>query len=260
MDGSDHLQRFIRSRTVRIALALLLIALSAWAFVPYVTYRIAPSAFVNAELLRVAAPIAGQLAQGLPHKGEFVSAPVTVGLITALSPDRRHLLDLDRELAVSQDRAALARKQLDEITAADAELQKRVEIYHDWIVRIVADETTEAEAATKRCLSATNQRQDVASQLRTPTSAGSTSQIRPTDIQIAQQATLRCETAQTRWRRLQRELASTKNGIFLRDGTNLLAQSARSSSVCPSVTVDPGLAETDQTTCACGSVKSACVR
>ena len=220
MDGSDHLQRFIRSRTVRIALALLLIALSAWAFVPYVTYRIAPSAFVNAELLRVAAPIAGQLAQGLPHKGEFVSAPVTVGLITALSPDRRHLLDLDRELAVSQDRAALARKQLDEITAADAELQKRVEIYHDWIVRIVADETTEAEAATKRCLSATNQRQDVASQLRTPTSAGSTSQIRPTDIQIAQQATLRCETAQTRWRRLQRELASTKNGIFLRDGAN----------------------------------------
>ena len=92
MDGSDHLQRFIRSRTVRIALALLLIALSAWAFVPYVTYRIVPSDFVNAELLRVAAPIAGQLEQGLPHKGEFVSAPVTVGLITALSPDRRHQL------------------------------------------------------------------------------------------------------------------------------------------------------------------------
>ncbi|HTE78283.1 MAG TPA: HlyD family efflux transporter periplasmic adaptor subunit [Xanthobacteraceae bacterium] len=218
MYGSDHLQRFIRSRTVRIALALLLVALSAWAFVPYVTYRIAPSAFVNAELLRVAAPIAGQLAQDLPHKGEFVSAPVTVGLITSLSPDRRHLLDLDSELAVAKERAALARKQLDEITATDAELEKRVETYRDWVVKIIADDLAEAEAATKRCLLETHQRQGVGSQLGKPAPAGGTSQ--PTDTPTAQQATLRCETAQTRWRRLQRELASAKNGIFLRDGAN----------------------------------------
>jgi multidrug resistance efflux pump len=218
MYGGNHLQQFIRSRKVRIALALLLVALSAWAFVPYVTYRIAPSAFVNAELLRVAAPIAGQLAQDLPHKGEFVSAPVTVGLITSLSPDRRHLLDLDSELAVAEARAALARKQLDEITATDAELEKRVETYRDWVVKIIADDLAEAEAATKRCLLETHQRQGVGSQLGKPAPASGTSQ--PTDTPTAQQATLRCETAQTRWRRLQRELTSAKNGIFLRDGAN----------------------------------------
>lgn len=218
MYGGNHLQQFIRSRKVRIALALLLVALSAWAFVPYVTYRIAPSAFVNAELLRVAAPIAGQLAQDLPHKGEFVSAPVTVGLITSLSPDRLHLLDLDSELAVAKERAALARKQLDEITATDAELEKRVETYRDWVVKIIADDLAEAEAATKRCLLETHQRQGVGSQLGKPAPAGGTSQ--PTDTPTAQQATLRCETAQTRWRRLQRELTSAKNGIFLRDGAN----------------------------------------
>ena len=132
MSGTDHLQRVIRSRGVRIALALTLVALSAWAFVPYITYRIAPSAFVNAELLRVAAPIAGQLSQNLPHKGDFVPMPVTVSLITSLSPDRRRLLDLDRELAISEERATLARKQLDEITAADAELQKRVDAHRNW--------------------------------------------------------------------------------------------------------------------------------
>jgi uncharacterized protein YhaN len=113
-------------------LALTLVGLSAWAFVPYITYRIAPSAFVNAELLRVAAPIAGQLTQSLPHKGDFVPAPVTVSLITSFSPDRRRLLDLDRELAVSEQHAALARKQLDEIVAADAELEKRADAHRNW--------------------------------------------------------------------------------------------------------------------------------
>ena len=42
-------------------LALALIALGAWAFLPHVVYRIAPTAFVNAELVRVTAPIAGRL-------------------------------------------------------------------------------------------------------------------------------------------------------------------------------------------------------
>jgi multidrug resistance efflux pump len=147
MSGSNHLQRFIRSRSARIALALALVALSAWAFVPYIAYRIAPSAFVNAELLRVAAPITGQLTQNLPHKGDFVSAPVTLSLITSLAPDQGRLFDLDRELAVSEQRAAMARKQLDEIAAADAGLEKRVGAYRDWSIKVIADEIAEAEAA-----------------------------------------------------------------------------------------------------------------
>jgi multidrug resistance efflux pump len=221
MYGSDHLQRFIRSRTIRIALALSLIALSAWAFVPYVTYRIAPSAFVNAELLRVAAPIAGQLAQDLPHKGEFVSTPVTVSLITSISPDRRHLLDLDRELAVAEERAALARKQLNEITATDAELEKRVEAYRNGMVKKLGDEVAEAEAETNGCLAEAHQRQDVGLRMEKLVQSGNASQIRSAEAQAVQQATLtRCEMAQARWRRLQGELTSAQNSVFLRDGTN----------------------------------------
>ena len=67
MRGSDYLQRFVRSRVARLGLAASLIALSAWAFLPYVSYRISSSAFVNAELVRVAAPIAGRLTLSLIH-------------------------------------------------------------------------------------------------------------------------------------------------------------------------------------------------
>jgi hypothetical protein len=49
MSGTDRLQRFVRSRMARLGLAVALIALSAWAFIPYVGYRISSSAFVNAE-------------------------------------------------------------------------------------------------------------------------------------------------------------------------------------------------------------------
>jgi hypothetical protein len=39
-------------------LALVLIVVGAWAFFPHLAYRIAPTAFVNSELVQVTAPIA----------------------------------------------------------------------------------------------------------------------------------------------------------------------------------------------------------
>lgn len=221
MHSIDHLQRFIRSRLFRVALALVLIALSAWAFMPYITYRIAPSAFVNAELLRVAAPIGGQLAQGLPRKGDFIEHPVTVGLIKSLSPDRHHLRDLDREYAVAEEHAALARKQLEEVAAADSELEKRVHAYRDGMIKRLGNEIAESEAEKTGCLAEARQRQDVGSRMEQLVQAGSASQIRSAEAQAVQEATLtRCEMAEARWRRLQGELAAARDGLFLHDGAN----------------------------------------
>jgi multidrug resistance efflux pump len=206
---------------VRVALALILIALSAWAFVPYITYRIAPSAFVNAELLHVAAPIAGRLALGLPHKGDFVEQPVTLSLVNALSPDRRHLLDLEREYAVAEEHAALARKQLDEIAAADSRLEKRMHAYRDGMIKRLGNEIAESEAEKTGCLAEARQRRDVGSRMEQLALAGSASQIRSAEAQAVQEATsTRCEMAEARWRRLQGELASAQVGVFLRDGAN----------------------------------------
>ncbi len=81
MSAPSKLVGFIRSRSARVVLASSLFGLSAWAFAPYFEYRIAPSAFINAELLRVTAPIAGRLTQDLPRKGQFIARPEKVTLI-----------------------------------------------------------------------------------------------------------------------------------------------------------------------------------
>jgi multidrug resistance efflux pump len=214
-------QQFIRSRMARVTLALTLIALSVWAFLPYVTYRIAPSAFVNAELLRVAAPIAGRLTQDLPQKGAFVERPITVSLIESRSPDRGHLLDLDREYAVAEEHAALARKQLSEIAAADNDLGERVKVFREGMVGRLVNEIAEIEAEKAGCLAEAQQRQDVGSRMEKLVSSGSASEIRAAETQAVQEATLtRCHMAQAHLQRLQGELASARNGVFVQDGAN----------------------------------------
>jgi len=218
---TDHLQRFIRNRPVRVALAIVLIAVSSWAFLPYITYRIAPSAFVNTELLRVAAPIAGRLTPDLPHKGDFVAQPLTVSLVDSVSRDRRHLGDLERQFAVAKEQATLARKQVEEIAAADDVLATRMNAYRDGMIKRLGHEVAEADAEKTGCLAESRQRQDVGSRMEQLVRSGTASPIRSAEAQAVQEATsTRCEMADARWRRLQGELTSAQDGVFLRDGAN----------------------------------------
>jgi multidrug efflux pump subunit AcrA (membrane-fusion protein) len=221
MARSDHLQRFVRSRMVRIALAVALIALSAWAFLPHVSYRIASSAFVNAEMVRVEAPIAGRLSIDLPRKGDFIERPVAVTLIKALSRDQRHLLQLTGQHAIATQGAELARKQLAENAAADQELAKRGQIYRDGMIARLGYERDEAKAEKSGCLAEVEQRRDVGSRMEKLVKEGLASQIRTAEVLALQEAnTTRCEMAGARLQRLQIELASAKDGVFLRDGAN----------------------------------------
>ena len=214
-------EHFIRARYGRVALAVALLALSAWAFVPYVAYRIAPSAFINAEIVRVTAPIAGRLTQELPRKGEFVAKSSSVALIQSLSPDRRHLLDLDRQYAAAKDNAELARTQLAEIATMDAELGKRTDAFRAGVISRLGFEIEEAEAERQGCLAEANQRRDVGSRMEALVKAGNASQIRTSEALASQEATLtRCRMADARLHRLETELKSARDGIFLRDGTN----------------------------------------
>ncbi len=217
----NNLQELIRSRNARVALALVLIGASAWAFMPYIAYRIAPSAFVNAELLRVAAPISGRLTQDLPRKGSFIERPMTVNLIQSRSPDRRNLLDLERQYAVAEEQAALARRQLAEISDADKGLEKRVQAYRDGMVRRLSNEIAEIEVEKTGCLAEAHQRQDVGSRMEQLVRAGNASEIRSAEAQAVQQATLtRCQVAVAHLQRLQGELASAQDGVFVLDGAN----------------------------------------
>jgi len=89
MTFSSIVERLVRSRLIRLLLALVLIVVGIWAFLPHIAYRVASSAFVNAELVRVTAPIAGRLSRDLPRKGDIIEHSITVNLIETLSPDRR---------------------------------------------------------------------------------------------------------------------------------------------------------------------------
>jgi len=104
---SAVVERLVRSRMVRLVLALVLIAVGVWTFLPHVVYRIAPTAFVNAELVRVTAPIVGRLSADLPRKGEIIDRSITVNLVKALSADRRHLLDLEQQRRCERPRPTI---------------------------------------------------------------------------------------------------------------------------------------------------------
>ncbi|MGY8680227.1 HlyD family efflux transporter periplasmic adaptor subunit [Bradyrhizobium sp. UFLA05-153] len=216
-----QIERFIRSRIVRRALALGIIALSGWALLPYVTYRIAPSAFVNAELVRVTAPIAGQLSADLPRKGEYFQRARLLPLVEARSPDRRHLMDLDQQLAVSSKRAELARRQLEEIAELDRKLGERSEVYRFGVVARLRHEIGETEAEKGGCLAEARQRNDVAGRMERLVRLGISSQIRSAEAQASQEATTtRCQMADERLQRLKTELESAEKGIYLRGDAN----------------------------------------
>jgi hypothetical protein len=81
-DEPMSLDNMFRSRRIRIVIALALIAVSFYALSPYLVYRGAPSAFVNASLTRVTAPISGNESA----KGSAESTIQSPWTKTGLSP------------------------------------------------------------------------------------------------------------------------------------------------------------------------------
>ncbi len=221
MSLSKSVEALIRSRIVRILLALALIVVGAWAFLPHVAYRIAPTAFVNSELIRVTAPMAGRLSPDLPRRGEIIDRATTVKLVEARSSDRRHLLDLEQRGAVAKDRAELARRQLSEIDAADRDLKSRTESYRSGTIQRLDQEVAEAEAEKASCLAENEQRRDVRSRMEQLAKSGYTSQIRSAEAFATQEANAgRCEMADARIQRFKIEQDSARHGIFLANGAS----------------------------------------
>jgi multidrug resistance efflux pump len=221
MRGKDFLQRFVRNRVARLALAFALIALAAWAFLPYVNYRIASSAFVNSELVRVAAPIAGQVTRELPRKGTYIGHSSDVPLIETRSRDNRHLLQLTRQHAVAKERAGLARAQLAEIAKSDSEFAARARIYREGVIARLGHERAEAKAEQVGCLAEMEQRRDIGSRMEQLVKSGTASQIRSAEATASVEAiAARCAMVAERLSRLQTELVAAEQGVSLRDGAN----------------------------------------
>lgn len=221
MSVSSVVERLVRSRSLRLLLALGLIVVSAWAFLPHVAYRIAPTAFVNAELVRVTAPMGGRLARNLPRKGDIIEHTITVNLTETLAPDRRHLQELEQQNAVAKDRADLAKRQLAEIVTLDRELAVRTDSYRAGMIQRFTQEITEADADKSGCLAEGLQRRDIGTRMGQLSKLGYTSQIRTAEALATQEAnTTRCQMANARIQRLQVEHDAAQSGVFLRDGAS----------------------------------------
>ena len=218
---SVFIEGLVRSWRVRISLACALLLASGWAFFPHLAYRIAPVAFVNAELMRVTAPIPGRLASDLPRKGDTIDRAMTVSLIDTISPDRRHLFDLEQQTAVAKDRAELAKHQLDEIASVDRELEVRTNNYQAGMTERLEKEIQEAEAERAGCLAEASQRREIEARMGELVKSGYASQIRSAEASATQEANAaRCEMTNAKIQRLKVELSAAEKRVFLRDGAN----------------------------------------
>jgi multidrug resistance efflux pump len=221
MPSPPTIRSLFSTRRVRIVLALLLIGLSAWALAPYVAYRVSSSAFINAEMMRVTAPIPGYLSNELPHKGNFINQAATLMLIKSYTVDRRRLVELESQQSAAKARVAFDNKQLAEIAVLDGELEKRTNAYHDGMITRLGHEIAEAEAESSGCLKEDSHRRDIGARMQGLAESGTTSQIRSAEALALQEATAtRCAMAAARAERLKAELASLQNGVFLRDAAN----------------------------------------
>jgi multidrug resistance efflux pump len=215
------IEGLVRSWRVRVSLASALLLASGWAFLPHLAYRIAPVAFVNAELMRVTAPIPGRLASDLPRKGDTIDRTMTVNLIDTLSPDRRNLLDLEQQTAVAKDRAELAEHQLDEIAMIDRQLEVRTSNYQAGMTERLGKEIAEAEAERAGCLAEVSQRREIEARMGELVKSGYVSQIRSAEASATQEANAaRCEMTNAKIERLKVELSAAEKRVFLRDGAN----------------------------------------
>jgi len=226
--NAAKLEQLLRSQRARIAVAAALIGFSFWAFLPYITSRVASSAFVNAELLRVTAPFNGQVARELPPQGTFIDHPTALRLVDALAPDRRHLSDLEQQAVSAKQHAELARKQLAEIAESSRQQAQRTETYRTAMTGRLQDEIIETEAERTGCLAEMRQRQDVSTRQTDLASRGLALKTQAAQAQAQlETTTAHCAMTAARIERLKIELEAARSGTFVQDGTNDIPYSAQ---------------------------------
>lgn len=214
-------ESYIRNRWVRVAVACFLIGFGLWAFLPYAAHRVAPAAYVNAEILRLTAPIRGRLTEALPEKGAYIREESSLTLIQNDTADTRQLAIFREELAISEAKIALARRQLVEIADADRRLAEKADAHRIAVIRAMRGEIAEA-AADIRALDI--ERAEFARTLRRVEDLAAKGIVTRAKLDEARAdadgAIARHEAAAARRQRLKAELAAAEAGIYLRDGGN----------------------------------------
>lgn len=213
------MESIVRSRLFRIAVAGVLMGIGMWAFLPYVTFRVAPSAFVNAELVRVTAPFGGQLQKDLPRKGEFIPDARSINLVEVRIPDWRPVVALEQQRQLARTRADLALAQLTEISEADRALAARTEDHRNAMLTRLHYAVEEARAKRTACEAEEKERRRSRARVDSLTHSGAVSASQIDEAESAHRSTLaRCQATDAQYLRLKVELDAAHKGIFLQDG------------------------------------------
>ncbi len=150
---SGRVERIIRSRMARVALAASMAATGLWAFAPYLLSDIGEEAYVNAPLIRLVSPIAGTVTDTLPPVGTYLDRSRIMRLVTARSIDTNALGALVGQRAALAAGLNLATRQLAELISADTRLSRRAVVYGRAAVDRLVANTEAARADTRACLS-----------------------------------------------------------------------------------------------------------
>lgn len=211
----------LKHRSTRVALAALLLAAGLYSFLPYLTHHVTTSAFVNAELVRVTAPIGGQVTGELPSEGAYFNKPSRVSLIAAVAPDRRQLLNLEQQLASDRQLVALHESQLAEIAAFAAVLEDRVGRYRAALMQRLDQEIVHARAELAACQAEAKERSQTRARIEALENRGIAApqqMERALSQHVAAQAN--CRAVETRVRTAEVERQAAEQSIFLQDGAN----------------------------------------
>jgi len=188
------------------------------AFIPFIAYKVAPTAYVNAELIRITAPINGQLTQELPRKGDFIDAPTAARLIQSNNVDRSGLVSLERQFEEYKAKAQLASSQITELDAADAAFTQRMSAYQSALANRQDSDMLETQRELKACRDIAAVRRSALDRAEELNQKQLLAQIQLEKVKGEYfNAVQTCETIAGREQRLRAEREATAKGSFIQD-------------------------------------------
>ena len=216
-----EMEKLFRSRVARAALAAAVVAAGVWGFAPYVFKDVATSAYVNAELTRVTTPVAGVLTEGLPQEGAYLARDARLQLVTARTPNRARLDELEQQAALAASTVDLMEAQLAEIGHDDKDLRGRSALFRAASTGRLDGRVREAEAETAACEARRSELQDKYDRAAKLAAQGFISDAGLRSARDAAEAAAQtCKAAHANLDGLRAESAAAVHGVYLGEGGN----------------------------------------
>jgi multidrug resistance efflux pump len=215
------MEKLYRSRAARGAFAAVLILIGVWGFAPYVLHDVGTSAYVNADLTRVATPVAGVLTGRLPKEGSYLSRDEHLQLVSARTPDRSRLDELEQQTALAQSSVGLVESQLAEIRQADGTLSQRSGLFQEATLKNLDSRLRQAQAELDGCAARQREQQDKLTRARRLADQGFVSEAGLRSAEDAfESARESCNGSRAGLDALRAQADAARRGVYLSDGSN----------------------------------------